>query len=140
MTLTDFLLARIAEDREAAEKASQGRWKLWGMQVMADTFGDSNVDHAALVANTQFVDDNGKPRTWNAHHIAQWDPARVLAECEAKRRIVNDAGFAAHQAEINNRTPATEPVFAAALLAFHVLAHLARPYADHPDYDRDWRP
>jgi hypothetical protein len=67
-----------------------------------------------------------------------WGPERVLAECEAKRRIVNDAGFAVHQAEINKRAPHTEPVFAAALLGKHVLNHLARPYADHPDYRQEW--
>lgn len=79
---------------------------------------------------------------WARAEIAAWPDwlARVLAECEAKRRIVNDAGFAVLQSEINRRTPHTEPLFAAALLGKYVLAHLALPDADHQDYQSEWRP
>lgn len=67
------------EIRHLAEKASQGRWKLWGMQVMADTLGDSNVDHCELVANARTPKaDLPDIRTWNASHIARWDPTTAL--------------------------------------------------------------
>jgi hypothetical protein len=59
-----------------------------------------------------------------AGHLARWDPARVLAECEAKRRIVKFAEY---------WLGATE-----GMEAEFVLGSLALPYADHPDYDEAW--
>jgi hypothetical protein len=66
--------------RERAEKAEQGRWKLWGMTVMADPTGTSNVDDGIDVAQafTPSWCERG-PRTWNAAHIASWHPAVALA-------------------------------------------------------------
>src|SRR5207344_1473790 len=62
-TLTEFLLARIKEDKAAATAAI-------GHQVTIGTdWADVSVQH----------------------HIARWSSARVLAECETKRRIVEYA-------------------------------------------------
>lgn len=53
-------------------------------------------------------------------HIARHDPARVLAECEAKRRIMTmDFERYGEQVEL--------------------LYMLALPYAGHPDYEEAWR-
>ncbi len=57
---------------------------------------------------------------------------RLAAECEAKRQIVELCGSAAE------RTRGEASV--AGYLADNVLARLALPYADHPDYDESWRP
>jgi hypothetical protein len=48
---------------------------------------------------------------------AHGDPSRVVAECEAKRRIVG----------VSRAAP------------WPVLPLLALPYVDHPDYDEAWR-
>lgn len=53
------------------------------------------------------------------------DPTRVLTECEAKQGIV-DAWIGG--------------VLGSGTGPFHVLRLLALPYADHPDYDPEWRP
>jgi hypothetical protein len=61
-------------------------------------------------------------------------PARVLVECDAKRRIVEEARdqFA---------KPGDDPDDGMADLTYeNVLSLLALPYADHPDYDERWRP
>ena len=123
--LTDFLLARIAEDEKVARAATQGKWKLWGMTVMADQDGTGNVDTAVGVANTYGHDERGAPRTWNATHIARHDPARVLAECEAKRLLV---------------ARVTDVSWAGYAVRDFVLESLALPYADHPDFREEWRP
>jgi hypothetical protein len=98
VTLTDFLLARIAEDERDARDCKE-----W-----SDCF--------ACPTHETF------------------DTARVLAECEAKRRIVERHNLiAAGQGETIE-------------LAFHeqglfeALHFLALPYADHPDYREEWRP
>lgn len=54
-------------------------------------------------------------------------PARILADCEAKRRIV---------AWVNQWPWRAEPPSSVDGL----LPLLALPYADHPDYRPEWRP
>lgn len=112
MTLTEFLLARIAEDEEVAQiKKAQwgGHWER----------GDS-------------------PRV-----IGTIDPNRVLAECEAKRRIVemgtfDDSPESAVDFWLKEGKGRTPPQPVGALIG--VFRALAAVYSDHPDYDRDWRP
>lgn len=58
---------------------------------------------------------------------ARWSRSRVLAEVEAKRRII---------AECERTFDVEEHGWA---LANDVLALLALPYADHPDYDQAWK-
>jgi hypothetical protein len=69
---------------------------------------------------------------------------RMVAECEAKRRIV--ALWAEEWPEWHGpgsgltRTRMTDDQFHRVLVAERVLGYLATPYADHPDYDEAWRP
>jgi hypothetical protein len=72
--------------------------------------------------------------TWSqeSRHITRWDPARVLAECDAKRRIVEDL-----QDELANQH---DPEPTTLQLADRTLRALALPYADHPDYREEWKP
>lgn len=67
MTLTDFLLARIAEDAAEAHEA-----------LRPDESGDTRTYYTTPGPHR---DDWG---LWTFHV----DPVRVLAECETKRRIV----------------------------------------------------
>jgi len=53
--------------------------------------------------------------------------AHVLADCDAKRRIIAADWRADDSGE-------------ATLIRQDVLRLLALPYADHPDYDETWRP
>jgi len=129
MTLVDFLLARIAEDEEAARSAARDNEPVW------DSYGtDGPTGLLELGVN------EGGPEA-AAEHFERWLPARVLAECEAKRRIVDehtcqcpdpncgDCGACSgdHHAD---PTPAPCPT----------LRLLAAVYVDHPDYDEAWRP
>ncbi len=114
--LVAFLLARIAEDEAAARAAFR-------------PVGDSEVGgwYWSGAGDAVFVDDTEHPVAcgpWQqgmhqpfAHHMVRWDPERVLAECAAKRWIV----------EHGQSTSA-------------VLLALALVHADHPDYRDDWRP
>lgn len=52
------------------------------------------------------------------------EPSRALAEVAAKRRIIDEGDDRYDGADEHWR----------------VLALLALPYADHPDYDEEWRP
>lgn len=52
-------------------------------------------------------------------HIARWDPARVLAEVEAKRRILDDFSWEAGQVR--------------------AIQLLAQPYAGRDGWREEWR-
>jgi hypothetical protein len=104
MTLTEFLLARIAED--AAEASFW--YRVW----------DRVREEEESLVN------------------------RVLAECEAKRQIVeewpdNDGCDLAGSAYGDHAM-----LEAAGEKAMHarVLRHLAAIYADHHDYREEWKP
>ncbi len=98
--IADFLLARIADDEKVAEAAIGTGYDL-GYRLAVDEV----EGHRSGV------------------HI---DPDRVLAECEAKRRIVEEWGRV-ERLGTNGFGPG-------------VLRHLASVYADHPDYREEWRP
>jgi hypothetical protein len=51
----------------------------------------------------------------------------VLAECEAKRRIVEE-----YRRDVSG-TPSVDAYR-------HAMVIVAAPYADHPDYREEWRP
>ena len=74
------------------------------------------------------------------------DPARVLAECEAKRRIVERAVAAERAADLwteeRLRTDTRSPIpeWARHDAFSEVLRDLARAYKDHPDYREEWTP
>lgn len=123
-TLTDFLLARIAEDEEVARRA-----------------GDSGpVTHGRRSELTQVWDrDYGE-----IEGAVEYDSLRVLAECEAKRRIVEF------------HRPSTDHGDAYAPYCVgcweeggmdgapnhpcRTVRWIALPYADHPDYREEWKP
>jgi hypothetical protein len=107
--LAEFLLARIAEESALAQAADDDAHRLGPIteELRADP-GDHRVLHMFL-----------------------WSPARVLADCEARRRIVEDylAQLNSHQSGWDARTPRDLAVRA-----------LALPYAGHPDHRAEWRP
>jgi hypothetical protein len=122
MTLTEFLLARIAEDEEYAQRGTRGRWKLGGL------------DDAEL-GDAWWLNSADQQHAW------RWYPDRVLTECEAKRRIVEMANGSA---DFDTAMP--RPGYAqhyhspSADILIRVQQLLALPYADHPDYREEWRP
>jgi len=140
--LTEFLKARLDEDEQAARKAAE----ICGCHPIAPawSFHDERTDGRILIADNPHPETRHKlGRRWNgtyqelfaAEHIARWDPARVLAEVEAKRRIIREYEAAAAYYDQHPDAPAGE-----AHGLYTTLKALALPYADHPDYHKDWRP
>jgi len=113
--LTAWLIEQIAEDERLANTIRQRHWEADGAAVIADHPTNRIVD---------YVYEEGA-----AEHIARWDPKRVLAECEAKRRIVELCEIVADLPDVDT---------SAFTLALNTLEDLARPYADHPDHRADW--
>lgn len=128
MTLADFLLARISEDEDDATLARDDlptdEWTLsdYGSVYAGEEFDKDGLSYGKNDIVQQALADTGR-------HIARHDPARVLAECGAKRRIVENA---------EGRESGGHVSWPGVWLL--VLRLLALPYADHPDYDESWRP
>lgn len=123
MTIEDFLLARIAEDEAAASAKPPGAF-----------FERHTMDYRASEAD-------GFGYAWTSRF-------RVLAECAAKRRIVelhqpdddkcsvcsHEIGYASDgyggEYYENHRTGNDWPCA--------TLRAIAAVYSDHPDYREDW--
>jgi hypothetical protein len=120
VSLADFLTARIAEDEA-------------GYRRMAETL--------SVAKQTMSGPVGARPTVVHETILSR---SRLLAECEAKRRIVEafkDAERAVAGYDDNN--PNNPPSYwqewgnrHALELALEVLA---QPYADHPDFNPDWR-
>lgn len=104
VTLTEFLLARIDEDAAVARKVIEGASPGW-LDTEEPWWCDEQTEHVAM------------------------PPARVLADCKAKRRIVEDS---AHLSALPHGPLRSH--------AEWVTAVLALPYVDHPDYREEWKP
>ena len=124
-TLPEFLLARISEDEAVATRAVGSAWHLEPDEGgVTDVMAGSGIVMPVTVTTANDHD---------AFHIARHDPARVLAECEAKRRIV-----ALHHLDEDRETGlCIEDAFT---YPCETLRWITLPYASHPDYNPDWRP
>lgn len=134
--LTNFALARIAEVEELARKATGGPWHVEGESGEVVPWEEPWVAAELDIEVTKYPDGgqpNGSVRSYDdAAHIARWDPARILAECEAKRRLVEHVQDQWDQ-------PYGEPEPFLPIEWTDVLKLLAQPYADHPDFRPEWR-
>ncbi|MGW4972629.1 DUF6221 family protein [Streptomyces albidoflavus] len=128
--LIAFLQARLEHDEAVAREATPGPWRNTPTARHHDT-ASGRSEEAVFGRNAIRVATTGEPagrhNLVNAEHIARHDPARVLAEVEAKRsmigRISNHA-LIMGQDEVHGS----------------LLRSLALPYSDHPDYRDEWRP
>ena len=121
MTITEFLLARIAED-----------------EALAKTDGDWAAAHSIGCGHDQAEMGSGFCQ-------CSW-PARMQAECMAKRRIVElhkpVEPEPCHCGEEHGpkMTPACITCGTAQDLGLcDTIRALLAIYADHPDYDPEWR-
>lgn len=108
--LSEFLLARIAEDEAVAQKAERARYEREGVHYALDSTPRFDPLHSQVPVRL--------------------DLTRVLAECEAKRRLIE---------AVVDKDP-FDAMGAESAYEVLILSHLALPYADHPDYRDEWRP
>lgn len=115
------------------------------MEPTLDEFLLARIAEDKRIATDAATATGSEEWTEAAEHVRRHDPARVLAECTAKRRLVlacrdvrPDRAFLGARPEglaDFPLTPADQHQLAALTLAL-----LALPYADHPEYRQEWRP
>jgi hypothetical protein len=122
--LVTFLRDRLDEDDETARKATVRRrggeaWSYDPPAVRAQS---------GMVIAERIVPVLGE-------HIAGHDPARTLAEVEAKRRIIR-----AHDKWCQGECEAKYPDGGFDAAYYWSIKSLAAAYGDHPAYREEWRP
>ena len=161
--LVAFLQARLDEDEDVASDATPGPWTSeWhgqhhtvsGPEPAGELIAEWIYAIASLEPEASV--ERAECDTRDAVHIARHDPARVLREVAAKRRIVDDYGSALDnrqsiRAEIRKILHSNPDAFGAlsrqenALIdkaegLLPIVRLIATVYADHPDYREEWRP
>lgn len=142
-TLTAFLLARITEDEEDLDvpdfvEVDSARGPGWGSR------GDCPVCDAPQWDGSEAVTEEA----WWEHAERTHQRSRVLAECEAKRRIVELASQigddGTYRAGYMGAPRAHGPIYPGhpsyqqTVVLDTALRALAQVYADHPDYAPSW--
>ena len=116
--LIAFLRGRLDEDEQTARAADPGLNYLIGAVEYA-------YDKVEL----------------DQRHAIRHNPARVLAEVDAKRRIVDECAYWIDKINTSGTDKYPYPNLAErGEVVLPVLTLLALPYADHPDYRDEWRP
>lgn len=133
--LIEFLRARLDEDEEAARNF--------------DWIDTTKTPEPSPYQKSAGITP-GPPQTWELEPSPEYitvyiDPARVLREVEAKRRMIETV--LDYESSLDHeRGCVHDPEEIAAggcdrlpdrIEAFWVLA---LPYSDHPDYREEWRP
>lgn len=160
MTITEFLEARIAEDEAAARAALDpdrpGTHWQWVTTKTDTPVPPRDIEEALghQPLSLRSVEEYGYPEypTWGpmpafaieevnemipgvGAHIVRHDPARVLAECAAKRAIVELCARHLYGELGVPKIKDSEWM----RWGDPILFALAAVYADHPDYQQEWR-
>jgi len=143
MTLIEFLTARLAEDGQAAQDAAEETSKFLSSWDAAQGGGavwrsEGGGIYTASASHPFATDPYGGGLGTTGVHIARHDPARVLREVAAKRRMLDEVvslidGLDA-DLELTKGTQGWTSTGESDLL-FKILA---LPYADHEDYRPEW--
>ncbi|MFD7884070.1 DUF6221 family protein [Streptomyces bauhiniae] len=140
--LVRWLRAQLDEDERIAQAASwcddAAAWRAapskYGTQTRPKEprwyIEDSLEDGVITTVDPRASDDEGV-----AVHIAEHDPARVLREVEAGRRLIR-----AHAKWCEGRCEAKYPEGGCDAAHYWNLKVRAEVYADRPGYHEEWRP
>lgn len=136
--LVTWFRAQLDEDERVAREAAHGSWEY---QDMNSVGGGRVCDPTVAIATIHFDAERVDPRirrtisereaAATGTHIARWDPARVLAEVDAKRRILD---LSTWDAEFPDSSGGYDSA------CEDVVKLLALPYVGRPGYRDEWRP
>lgn len=143
MGIVEFLRARYDERAQKARAAMPGPWYVDDDQLAEGgwiVMGQPKPGWADAIVNAGH-DDGGIGTLADAEFIADNDPAWVLADVAAKRRILDwleeDARFDMPAAKAQ---AASREEWYLITVARTTIKLMALPYASHPDYDPAWSP
>lgn len=120
--LATWLREQIDGDEQLARDADPGPWHAHTPGVVS------------FVAKTWPVETTDTPRAIeDCQHIARWNPARVLAECAAKRALLD-----LHPVPCLSCCAGVPDEDEYGPLPCPTLAHLAQPFAGRLGWREEW--
>lgn len=130
--LVQFLRERLDEDEAMALEAPPGPWHI------GNAVDPTQPCHVHTFPGVHMVADG---LNWLvAEHIARHNPARVLAEVEARRQVLCDLEQAEFTLSVAGPgTPPHDLMTGAVNLLRRTVRLLAVPYGDHPAFKPEWR-
>ena len=131
--LASWLLEQIAADEQVAREAAAGssgvRQPSWGPEWTLEEDDDPGYSGTwGIHSDAGTVISAGEVMRPEGRHIARWDPARVLAECDAKRQAVIRCQVIEDRRWLGPHGHGEG-----------ILKVMALPYADRPGYLEDWK-
>lgn len=139
--LAEFLLARLGEDEAVAREAADSESFEGGNASWCPGWLGTGIRHLVRNVDVECYEPGheddpalcGRPARYAGTHIARHDPARVLVECEAGRRIVE---------QLWDYVAAPDPTSSdpSGTQALWIVKQLALPYAGHESYREEWKP
>lgn len=135
--LVAFLRARLEDEAQAARAAADGGSGAWFVRGDWEVCRSEPINIPGMPPYHKAMVPGMVPA--QLHHIAHHDPARVLDEVDAKRRILEQhhrSGVTCPRCSLG--TEDGEVVFERD--PCETLRALALPYADHPDHQPEWAP
>jgi hypothetical protein len=129
--LVQWFGQQLDEDERIARRAGGMAWLEWADGGWVETAHVSKTewkgpgDDGRHVASVRVAEDRA--------HIVRHDPARVLREIDAKRKII--AEHDVYSRPLGERMDCQSYDFPCTTLRL-----LALPYADRPGYREEWRP
>jgi hypothetical protein len=153
MSIVEFLLARIGEVEDLA-KAAAGA-SVWQSSDPPETYVVTVTGQRLFAVDLADQVHPDQSIVALAAHFAGQMPGQALAECEAKRQIIQleaadkpKAGAPPYNGPLNDPETGGRHPQLVAYLAQHgeqvtdtpTLRVLAAVYFGHPDYREEWRP
>lgn len=121
--LVEFVEARLADDERIAREVEQRG--PWAVSEYEGSLYETDYGVFALGPYGGSV--------VGGEHVVRHDPARVLRDVAAKRRLL---ALAKTHLRFDEHHPS--PFYAG--FGETMLISLAAPFADHPDYSSEWSP
>ncbi|MFG1921067.1 DUF6221 family protein [Cryptosporangium sp. NPDC048952] len=137
--LVAFLRARFDEIEEIAQVAGgYGKHEIWTVCATGESPEDDDPGAWAWVETNPNHPNAPEDGMDPCPHMARHNPANVLRDLDAKRRIMDRAVEAITFSTLCGN--GKDLLAGSALAHTHTLRALALPFDDHKDYDVVWRP
>lgn len=144
-SIVEFLRARLNEDAQHARNATRGAWdtdhvRTRGEMAVLSEWGSVVAAYAGSETGTWATPepmDRG-----DAEHIARWNPKRVMAEVEAKRKLLDRHDRIGTRWVGHPRADREERYCMGCdeVWPCETVRLLALPYSQHLNYREEWRP
>lgn len=122
--LAEWLRRQLDEEQRAAEALPPWPWS-------ANAEGDEVLAADGVTVAEGFALSGAQLRA-TVDHVVRYDPARALAEVDAKRRLLSGHERPVHRCDGGEMTWVDEDC--------PIKVALALPYAARPGYREEWQP